>query len=134
MRPALIWDYVITVDCVRYRKKGRFLLTAATMADKRLDLKTVLNALHKAKARWYDIGIQMEVEEHVLDAIKSEFETPAACLRELVKTWLKRVNPQPASWEELVQALRSPSLREDYEKLAGELETEYCQPKGAYDT
>ena len=100
------------------------------MAEKRLDLKTVLNALHKAKARWYDIGIQMEVEEHVLDAIKSEFETPAECLRELVKTWLKRVNPQPASWEE---ALRSPSLREDYEKLAGELETEYCQPKG-YDT
>ena len=91
------------------------------MAEKRLDLKTVLNALHKAKARWYDIGIQMEVEEHVLDAIKSQFETPAECLRELVKTWLKRVNPQPASWEELLQALRSPSLREDYEKLAGEL-------------
>ena len=113
-------------------QKEAFLVNCTTMAEKRLDLKTVLNALHKAKARWYDIGIQMEVEEHVLDAIELQFETPAACLRELVKTWLKRVNPQPASWEELVQALRSPSLREDYEKLAGELETEYCQPKGTY--
>ena len=75
------------------------------------DLSVVLEDLHPARAKWYNIGLQLGVSANDLDAIQSQFMNPEDALRELLKEWLKTVNPAPM-WGAVVDALRNTTVGE----------------------
>ena len=75
-------------------------------SEKPLTLKNVLRVLqNKVSNEWEYIGIQLEIEDGQLKKIKSDNPGDSkACLCEMLRIWLKRVNPPP-SWSEMAEAL-----------------------------
>ena len=54
------------------------------------DLRKVLNKYSKYQMNWYDIGLQLEIEKHVLDTIKSDYQNKIGdCFREMLAHWLQ---------------------------------------------
>ena len=73
----------------------------------RLDLKQVRDLIFEVQDKWLDIGIELEVDIDDLLKIKSEYKNnPAACLREMIRAWLKFYDPLP-SLKSLSEVLRS---------------------------
>ena len=96
-----------------------FELTAA-------DLPTLCEALQPLAAKWYDIGLQMKIPSYKLDIVRADHahEGVRACLREMLKVWLKSLEPQAPSWPNLIVILRKESIGEY--SLAAKLEKEHC--------
>ena len=74
---------------------------------------------HKVADKWYHIGIQLEVPEGILDSTAQQ-SNPQSCLMEMLKVWLKRVDP-PATWSAIADAVEF--LGE--EQLARDLRQKY---------
>ena len=87
------------------------------------DLSTVLEELHKARTKWYCIGLKLKVPVDTLDSIKAQSDDPSECLLQALKHWLKTVDPKP-TWQALVDALRSHLVEEH--QLANTIEEKYC--------
>lgn len=87
-----------------------------------LSLNTVRNAIHDARTKWYDIGLELKVPQPTLKSIESKYGEDKICLREVVAVWLK--TSDHATWESLVDALRTRVV--DEARLAAELEAKYC--------
>lgn len=60
----------------------------------------------------------------MLETIKKQSSDLVDCLLEVLKVVLKRA--EPVTWQAVVEALRSPTVRMD--QLAKEIEAEYCSP------
>ena len=68
-------------------------------------LKIVQKELYNTVAsKWEDIGIQLNIEDGQLAKVKADCSDSGSCLREMLRIWLKRVDPKP-SWRELIEAL-----------------------------
>ena len=87
------------------------------------DLGQVIEELHDASLKWYKIGLQLKVSPTCLDKIKEEESDSSDKLLEMLKAWLKKVEPKP-TWSALVKVLRTRSVGE--EKEAIRLEEKYC--------
>ena len=83
------------------------------------DLGGVYRSVFLARARWYNIGLNLNIPIGNLEVYK-ELSADEA-LREVLKTWLRQTNPAP-TWSRLIEALRSPTVGEY--QLAQELERE----------
>lgn len=46
----------------------------------------------------------LEVEEGLLKNIKVDYKSCDDCLREMLRAWLKRINPQP-TWSAIITAI-----------------------------
>ena len=69
-----------------------------------------------------DIGILLDIEDGQLAKVKADnLMNSGNCLREMLRIWLKKVDPQP-SWTDLIDSLNA--LGE--EKLAQTLKDRYC--------
>ena len=77
--------------------------------------------LSKVSADWEDIGLALELKEGQLSAIKSDHRDSNKCFREMLKLWLKQVEPPP-TWSAIIDAI---DILE-YESLAEELRKKYC--------
>ena len=88
---------------------------------KPIELKNVYEDLINISNQWYDLGLQLELEEETLKTIKLDNPESQHCLREMLSTWLK-IDPRP-SWQTLCAALHSRTV--GAEKLAGDLEAKY---------
>ena len=88
------------------------------------DLAPVLEETYEARAKWHNLGVALRLPEHELESIESQCSAPEDGLREMLKTWLRRVEPQPTR-AALVKALTSKLVGE--ELLAKELEEKYCR-------
>ena len=88
------------------------------------DLKKVLNSLWEARAKWIDIGIQLDMKVQSLEAINHDHNEVGSCLRVMLTDWLKQVDPPP-TWEALVDALKSPTV--GCAHLAGTIEKTHCK-------
>jgi len=84
----------------------------------------VRGALHEARAKWYDIGVELKLSPGTLASIREDFRGVGDCLREICSEWLKRTNPPPA-WEALAEALESSPVGQGL--LAQQLRDKYCQ-------
>ena len=79
---------------------------------------------------WYDLGLQLGVENAELEVIqKNKIGDLRACRREMFKAWL-RINPNP-SFQQLVEALlavgetsEADRLCKKYSKIMAVLEVE----------
>jgi hypothetical protein len=85
------------------------------------DLRRVVNALHKMRAQWKDIGLQLGVEVHDLDDIRSSSRNQDKLIKVLT-LWL-RSTPSPTWWN-IVDALRHPSVNRL--NVAEEVRRKYC--------
>ena len=88
------------------------------------DLKKVLNSLWEARAKWIDIGIQLDMKVQSLEAINHDHNEVGSCLRVMLTDWLKQVDPPP-TWEALVDAMKSPTV--GCAQLAGTIEKTHCK-------
>ena len=81
----------------------------------------LLDQLHPARAKWYNLGLALKVHPDDLDAIQKCNAAPDDCLREMLKLWLStQENPRK---EDIIKALQVLSVR--YVTLAKELEQEW---------
>ena len=68
-----------------------------------LALTNVLEKVWKARAKWYNVGLQLGMEACDLDAIQKDNHYKSEdCLREMIKQWLNRTR---GSWRKLIDAL-----------------------------
>ena len=89
------------------------------------DLKDVQEELIDVSNKWYNIGLQLNLQPGDLDNIKlTEHVDVRSCLCEMLKSWLKRVHPSP-TWQLLVKALSSRSVSEA--DLAKRMKEKYCR-------
>ena len=85
--------------------------------------------------KWKDVGVQLlrSDQEKMLDIIVADHpHDVVSCCKCVFKKWLETTTD--ATWNQLIKALRSPSIRLDY--LAGQLEqmnTE-CKVHGCFTT
>ena len=74
--------------------------------------------------RWEDIGLQLQLSPNILEIIKKDNPGDCrACLREMLKEWMKQLEPPP-SWRAIVTAIEFCS----YHHLARKLKREYLSP------
>ena len=96
------------------------------------DLRAVRTAIFSVRAKWYDIGVELEISYHTLDAIKTQYSNNIVnCLTEMLKQWLSSTSPLP-TWSGLVQALSSAPVGE--KRLAEEIRKQYCHQDGEQAT
>jgi hypothetical protein len=79
------------------------------------DLRKVLRATWEGRTKWYDIGLELDIDPETLDTIKGNNDNISDRFQAMLKTWLKMIDPRP-TWEALAEALRSPIV--GYEHLA----------------
>ena len=95
-------------------------------AQKSIKLKDVYEDIVGISHKWYDLGLQLEVEEGTLKTIKSDNPGNSQdCLREMLSTWLK-IDPRP-TWHALCAALRSRTV--GAETLASDVVAKYIKRK-----
>lgn len=90
------------------------------MVLKRKDLKQVRRLLFSISEKWYDIGVELELDTRELDIICAKGEHDARCLLFMIKLWLNSTKTPP-TWSFLAEALRSGPVNE--EGLAEEAES-----------
>ena len=84
-----------------------------------------MNELHEVRAKWYHLGVQLNMRPSDLDAIRVQFmNNPEDCLLEMLSLWLKREDPSPPSWQRVVDALCSPAIVSP--ALADKISKKYC--------
>ena len=89
-----------------------------------LDLALVLDETYEARAKWHNLGVALKMSKQELESIESRCSSTEDGLREMLRTWLRRVEPQP-TWAALVKALASKLVEEG--PLAKGLEEKYCR-------
>lgn len=73
--------------------------------------------------KWYDLGLQLKLTEGELKNIKgANPEDPQHCMREMLSTWLRQVDPRP-TWQVLCTALRRRTVGK--KELASTIEAKY---------
>ena len=80
--------------------------------------------IYDVRAKWKNIGIQLEMDLGTLNAIEKRHRSdPDDCLPEMLDYWLKQVSPRP-SWNSLAEALESKPIGEGH--LAEQIREKYC--------
>ena len=75
----------------------------------------------EVSARWEDIGLYLDLKPGELEIIKKDNPRDSkACLREMLKLWMKQVEPGP-SWSAIITAIKSCG----YHSLARKLKQTY---------
>ena len=89
-------------------------------------LTTLLNELtNRVSAKWEEIGISLRLESGLLEIIKEDNPKDCrACLRNVLKEWLKRIDPPP-SWVAIIKAVKDAG----YRPLARTLREKYLPNK-----
>ena len=86
------------------------------------NLAYLLNLIHPHRAKWYNIGLQLNVPVGTLESIKIQTGDVVDHLRDVLREWLKQESKP--TWKGLVNSLRSLSVGEP--QLASWVEAKYC--------
>ena len=96
----------------RVERIERHLNKKKQQAKVKLSTKQCLKFLLPEARKWHNIGIMLDVPETTLEQIEADYPGDCQqCVREMIKSWLKQVNPPP-TWKDLVDAVQiiNPSL------------------------
>ena len=59
----------------------------------------------QVSAIWEDIGLLLDLDSYKLDVIKKDNSNQSKdCFREMIKLWLKRIDPPP-TWSSIIEAI-----------------------------
>ena len=73
------------------------------------DLRRVQDTVWEARAKWYNLGLGLDITPDSLDSIElANQQNPDRCFRAMLTKWL-REQDQP-TWRALAEALKSPSV------------------------
>lgn len=83
-----------------------------------VDAHQVCSALWEARAKWYAIGLELQIDSGELDTIQRRYlNNPDKCVSEMTDLWLRQsadphttVTAAAATWENLIAALRQPAV------------------------
>ena len=65
----------------------------------------------RVAAKWEEIGTSLQLESGLLEIIKKDNPNDCrACLREMLKEWMKQVDPPP-SWSVIIKAIKDCGYR-----------------------
>ena len=80
------------------------------MNSKPTKKKLLDHVVARVTPHWYDLGITLfnEEQESHLDVIKSNYTDKKTCCKEMLWYWLS--TNTSATWEQLIEALRSPAV------------------------
>ena len=92
------------------------------MAADTPDFKDVLRVLLDKAAKWYTIGLHLDLSPGALDTIKADCSGAEECLTKAIRKWHSNANPRP-TWRALIDALKTHAVSESV--LAGQLEGRY---------
>ena len=96
---------ILIIVNVPYNIIGLDLLTLDNLSEV---LK--VNEVWERRSMWYNIGLNLHIKSGTLDAIRHNCHHQCEdCLREVLKEWLKQVEPRP-TWDALQEALNLPSV------------------------
>ena len=70
-----------------------------------LTLPSACKLVFSLRAQWKNLGLFLNVDDGTLDAIEIDNKKVDDCLREMLKVWLKKVNPPP-SWQMLADNVK----------------------------
>ena len=84
------------------------------------DLQKVQIAAWDARAKWHNIGLELDIDPGTLDAIKTNNEDVEDRFRAMLITWLKMVQPKP-TLAALAEALQSRTV--GFGHLAEQIQT-----------
>ena len=73
------------------------------------DLGKVQNTAWESRAKWYNIGLALEIDPGTLDVVQVNNRDVDDCFRAMLATWLKMVRPKP-TLAALAEALQSPTV------------------------
>ena len=73
------------------------------------DLRKVYKAAWDARTKWYNVGLELDIDTATLDSIKANNDNVEDRFRAMLTTWLRAVNPRP-TLAALAEALRSPTV------------------------
>ena len=73
------------------------------------DLRKVLRATWGARAKWYYIGLELDIDPGTLNSIKGNNDNNEDRLSAMLTTWLNMAQPKP-TWAALTEALQSPTV------------------------
>ena len=89
-----------------------------------MSLKSARSALFPVRAKWRNIGIELDIDIGTLDSIEKSFHFDhTECLSRMLESWLKQTDPPP-SWDAIVEALESGPIGEGH--LAEQIKQKYC--------
>ena len=74
------------------------------------NVEKVCDLVGDASSKWYDLGVQLHIKVVELKVIEMKCTDADSCLKEMISTWLKMVDPPP-SWEGLMSALEHGSVK-----------------------
>ena len=95
-----------------------------------LELPKVINELYEARHKWFDIGLQLQLDHSELKSIEDKYRSdPGDCFRQMLIAWKTSSSQAHKTWSTLANILRQPAIR--YEELATKVEEKYCQPQRA---
>ena len=72
--------------------------------------------LYSAAVKWEDIGLFLELDANDLDIIDSDKNDSHAKLKEMLKLWLKQVEPPPTK-SKMVEVLKDLKFTQEAKKL-----------------
>ena len=87
------------------------------------NIEKVCDLVQDASSKWYDLGVQLHIKAAELKVIEMKCTDAGSCLREMISTWLRMVDPPP-SWVGLITALEHDSVE------CGDLATHIMQRFG----
>ena len=93
------------------------------------DMQAVTNILWGIRAEFYNLGMNLGVDEGTLSVAKREGDVGDA-LNLVIKTWLQKSDPKP-TWKALIQALRKSNINKG--ALADEIAGIYCPDELKYE-
>jgi len=85
------------------------------------DLDLLTQELRPVQHKWESIGEELRPWLYSADAIHRQYSDDGDRLREMLS---KQLQDDQTTWRNMVDALRSPGVRES--QLADQLETKYC--------
>ena len=95
-------------------------------------LKNARSALYPVRAKWRDIGIELEIDIGTLDSIERSCHfQDNDCLTRMLDYWLKQTDPPP-SWDAILEALESGPVGEGH--LAEQVKQKYCKEQSSTNT
>jgi len=97
---------------------------AVLLAYTEPNLRVLLNELHPVRDSWYKVGLQLDIPYTELNCFRKMYSDPSDSMCEVLMHWLKTAVDPPATWQAVVNALKSPIVNEV--NVAAQLESKYC--------
>ena len=87
-----------------------------------MEINTSGVANNEIMGKWEDIGIQLDIADEELTAIRRGYTDYVLAFQYMIRFWVKQVNPPP-TWSKFVEALERLNR---FQKLTDQLRSKYC--------